>query len=100
MRQRMMLVRGASRGNSGNSSNSTGTSSSSSISSSGGGSGGGGPSQLVVGDGESWERWWAVERVLLLTIRNSGQRMAQYIGGHRVNKQHRNSGSGSGSGSG
>merc|ERR1719197_2233550 len=79
-------------GTSGSGTSSSGTSTSTSTS-------GGQISQLVVRDGESWERWWAMERVLLGTIRNSGQRMAQYIGGHRVSKQHRNSGIGSGSGS-
>merc|ERR1719390_384372 len=78
----------------GNSTAGTSTSGSSSGSSTSGGA----ISQLVVRDGESWERWWAMERVLLGTIRNSGQRMAQYIGGHSVSKQHRNSGSSSRSG--
>jgi hypothetical protein len=98
IRQQMMMTLAGKDNSTAGTTSTSGTSSGTSSSGISSGSSGGSISQLVVRDGESWERWWAMERVLLGTIRNSGQRMAQYIGGHRVSKQHRNSGSSSSSG--
>jgi len=48
--------------------------------------------QELVKDGDSWERWWKLERVLLGTVANSGKKIAQYIGGSSMNKAHRGDG--------
>jgi hypothetical protein len=45
--------------------------------------------QELVKDGESWERWWRMERVLLGTVAASGVRVAQYVGGSAMSKAHR-----------
>ena len=46
-------------------------------------------SEKVVRDGDSWERWYAMERVLLGTIRNAAKSMSMYIGGVHFSKAHR-----------